>query len=319
MNAKTLPACAGALLLTVSIAACSRGNAGTADASINTAVEQKLAADPALQGAKITASTQNGVVTLTGSVADETARMDAAQDARVPGVSQVNNAISTDSAVAPAASDAMAGNSAMMMRAQPSQPARTAPRAPKSAAPEPAPRMSAVAPVQIEKGTTVEVRLSQGLSTEDAAAGNTFHGTVAEPILVNGQIAVPKGAAISGRVVAADSAGKFKGQSRLELTLAALSYNGQNYTLHTNTFSREASSRSTRSTETIGGGAAVGALIGALAGHGKGAAIGAATGAGAGTAAQLLTKPAQVELPAESVVKFSLSAPVQVVPAAAVN
>lgn len=313
MHAKTLPACAGALLLTVGMAtamtACSRSDAGTADAGITAAVQQKLAADPALSGAKITPSTQNGVVTLTGTVKSESARLEAAKDAQVPGATQVNNEIGTDTAMA-------ADNNAMMMRAQPPAASAHAPAAKSEAA---APHMSAVAPVEIESGTPLEVRLSQALSSASAAAGDSFHGTLSDPVLVNGQIAVPKGAAVTGHIVAADSAGHFKGQSRLELKLAALSFNGQSYDLSSAVVSRVASSRSRRSTETIGGGAAIGALIGALAGHGKGAAIGAATGAGAGTAAQALTKPAEVELPAETVLKFTLSAPVQVVPAASLR
>jgi hypothetical protein len=183
----------------------------------------------------------------------------------------------------------------------------------------PAPRMSAVVPVEVESGTALNVRLTQALSSATASAGGDFHGTLSNPILVNGQIAIPRGADVTGRIVAADSAGHFKGQSRLELKLAAVSYNGQSYDLSSGTLSRVASSRSTRSTEAIGGGAAVGALIGALAGHGKGAAIGALAGGGAGTAAQALTKPAEVELPAETVLKFTLSAPVQVVPAASIH
>ncbi|MGH9482857.1 MAG: hypothetical protein ACRD1L_12285, partial [Terriglobales bacterium] len=194
---------------------------------------------------------------------------------------------------------------------------RPAPSAGSSAAaPPPAPAMTAAAPVQIEDGTVLHVRLSQALSSSTASAGQSFTATVSAPIRVNGDIAIPQGASVTGTITAADSAGHFKGQSRLVLSLTRLEFNGQAVDLSTQAVTKLAASRSTRSTETIGGGAAVGALIGALAGHGKGAAIGGVAGAGAGTAAQALTKPAEVSLPAETVLSFTLSAPVQVVPAA---
>jgi len=59
----------------------------------------------------------------------------------------------------------------------------------------------------------------------------------------------------------------------------------------------------------IGGGAAIGTVIGAIAGGGKGAAIGAATGAAAGAGAQVLTKGKEVQVPAETVLTFRLTQP----------
>jgi hypothetical protein len=67
-----------------------------------------------------------------------------------------------------------------------------------------------------------------------------------------------------------------------------------------------------RSTAMIGGGTAGGALIGGLAGGGKGAAIGAVAGAGAGTAGAAFTGNKNISIPAESVVTFTLTSPIQV-------
>ncbi len=299
----------GGLVLVASLTACTKSNALSPDQQKNAAVEKSLGADPALAGATVTASTENGVVTLTGNVNSEAARTAAAKDAQVPGVTEVDNQIAT---LEPAGgSMAMTAQPAAAMTARSS----TA-RAAQPAAPAP---LRAATPVQVETGTVLRARLAQALSSASASAGQPFSATLAAPVLVNGQIAIPQGAKITGTVAAADSAGHFKGQSRLVLTLAQLSYNGQTYSLHTQDDTRLAASRGKRSAETIGGGAALGTLIGALAGHGKGAAIGAAVGAGAGTAAQAMTKPEEVDLPVESVLPFTLSAPLQVVPAAATN
>jgi len=292
---------------------CSKSSAGSQDQAITQAVQNKLNADPALQGAGITAATQNGVVTLSGAVASDAARTEAASDAQVPGVTQVNNQIATNTPANPNASMAMSAAPAAMSAMKANAPRRGGAAASQSDPAQPA--MKAIAPVEIEAGTAVHVRLSQALSSTNASAGQTWEGTLSAPIRVNGEIAVPEGASVSGTVVAADSAGHFKGQSRLVLQASHLAYGGASYDLASKNVTRLAAARGKRSAETIGGGAAVGALIGALAGHGKGAAIGAISGAGAGTAAQEFTKPAEVNLPAETVVTFTLSEPLQVVPA----
>lgn len=315
LNNRTLwTASTAALLLALGMTACSSGKASTQDQAIATAVEAKLKADPALAGATVDAAATNGVVTLTGTVNNEQARLQAAQDAQIPGVTQVNNQIGTDTSAttttAPAAGTAMMADTHAKSRHEASGAAGSA------AAAAPAPTMKAVQPVEVEAGTALHVRLASALSSASASAGDGFHGTLSQPVLVNGQIAIPQGASVSGTVVAADSAGHFKGQSRLELDVTQISFNGQSYPVSTTAITRLSSNRSTRSTEAIGGGAAVGALIGALAGHGKGAAIGAIAGAGTGTAVQGLTKPPEVTLPAETVLRFDLKAPVQVVPSA---
>ena len=63
----------------------------------------------------------------------------------------------------------------------------------------------------------------------------------------------------------------------------------------------------------------VGSIIGALAGGGKGAAIGAAAGAGVGGGVQAATKSQQIKLPSETVLNFTLQAPITVIQPAASN
>ena len=52
-----------------------------------------------------------------------------------------------------------------------------------------------------------------------------------------------------------------------------------------------------------------GALIGLIAGGGKGAAIGAGVGAGAAGAVQVMTKGERLNIPAETLLGFTLSQP----------
>jgi hypothetical protein len=169
--------------------------------------------------------------------------------------------------------------------------------------------------VQVPAGTSVVVRLNESLASDTSQAGQEFKGEIASPVVVDGKPVIPKSAQVRGTVVAADSAGHFRGRSQLGLRLTEVSYNGESYSIKSNEWSRVGPARGKRSAEMIGGGAGVGALVGALIGHGKGAAIGAAAGAGGGAAIQASTKPAQVKLPAESLVKFRLTSSVEVKPA----
>jgi len=75
---------------------------------------------------------------------------------------------------------------------------------------------------------------------------------------------------------------------------------------------RQSAGHKKRNTTAIAGGAGVGALIGGIAGGGKGAAIGAAVGAGAGTGAAAATGKQNVEIPAETRVRFTLKDPVTI-------
>ncbi|MGH9482847.1 MAG: BON domain-containing protein, partial [Terriglobales bacterium] len=113
MKSRTLAAVAAAILVALALSACSKGNAGSQDQAISAAVQSKLNADPALQGASVNAAAQNGVVTLTGAVGSDAARTEAASDAQVPGVTQVDNQISTNTPANPAAGAAPAPGTAM--------------------------------------------------------------------------------------------------------------------------------------------------------------------------------------------------------------
>jgi hypothetical protein len=57
-------------------------------------------------------------------------------------------------------------------------------------------------------------------------------------------------------------------------------------------------------------------LIGGIAGGGKGAGIGALVGAGAGLVGGAFTGNKQIEIPAESALSFTLSAPLTIRPRA---
>jgi hypothetical protein len=121
-------------------------------------------------------------------------------------------------------------------------------------------------------------------------------------------VIVPAGSAVSGVVVTAHSAGKFKGAASLAVRLIAVNVKGQSYPISSNTISQESKGKGKRTGAMVGGGAGGGALIGGLAGGGKGALIGGLVGAGAGTVGAAATgNNRDISYPAESVLGFRLS------------
>jgi BON domain len=178
--------------------------------------------------------------------------------------------------------------------------------------PPPPPPPPQPKPVTIEQGTQLTVRLVDGIDSEKNEAGQTFHATLNAPLTVNGDQVIAAGSDVTGHIADLRSAGKFKGQSLVVLQLDSISAGGQSYNIQTDQYRKEGSSRSTNTAEKVGAGAVVGAVLGGLLGGGKGAGIGAAAGAGAGGGAQAASKSQQIKLPPETVLNFTLQAPVTV-------
>jgi len=168
--------------------------------------------------------------------------------------------------------------------------------------------------VTIPSGTSLSVRLVDPVGSDISQQGQTFHATLSSPLAVDGEVVIPEGYEVEGHVVDVENGGKFTGKARLTLQLDRISAGGKHYNIQTDQFHRETKSRTTNTAEKVGGGSVLGAIIGGIAGGGKGAAIGAAAGGGIGGGAQAAGKAPQVKLPSETVLTFTLQAPLTVVP-----
>jgi BON domain len=184
--------------------------------------------------------------------------------------------------------------------------------APVQTAPPPPP---AAKRLIIDQGTQLAVRLIDPIDSEKNQSGDTFRATLNAPLSSDGEQAVPAGTEVKGHLVDVKSAGKFAGQSVVVLQLDSLSSGGKTYSLQTDQYRKEGKSRGKNTAEKVGGGAILGGIIGAIAGGGKGAAIGTAAGAGVGGGAQAASKSQQIKLPSETVLNFTLQAPITVVQA----
>jgi hypothetical protein len=319
------------VLLAILAAAIGCAKAPTDD-QIASEIQNKLNSDSGLQGKQLIVQANKGSVTLSGQVDNDAQRDAAARYASSePGVKQIVNNLQVAppppvQAQAPppappqpaaaakhrrkASNDQNDSSKAPAEVAQAVPPPASAPAVPAPPPPPPPPPQK----VTIPSGTTFAVRLVDAIDSETATQGQTFQATLNSPLAADGATAIPAGYNVEGHVVTVQSAGKFAGQSLLVLELDRISAAGNNYNIQTDQYKKQGSSRGKNTAEKVGGGAGIGAIIGALAGGGKGAAIGAVAGGGLGAGAQAVTHSQQIKLPSETVLNFTLQAPLTVVP-----
>jgi hypothetical protein len=162
--------------------------------------------------------------------------------------------------------------------------------------------------VNIAAGTNLTIRINQHISVKSSRAGDRFDGEIVDPVVgENDRVVIPKGAPVSGVVVASHRRGHFKGSSILELRLTYLTLNGSRYALDTSDLTRTKKGKGKRSAAFIGGGAGVGMLVGGVATGGVGLLVGGLVGGGGGTLLGGLTGNRDIEIPAESIVRFKLA------------
>jgi hypothetical protein len=195
----------------------------------------------------------------------------------------------------------------------PSPPPAAATPAPAAAAAPKPPPPAERKKVTVPSGTTLNVRLTEGIDVDAAAAGQTFKGVVDDPVMISGSVVIPRGASASLQAVKVEQSGKMKGSDKISLKLNSIRFGGMVYEVTTAYVESKGKGEGKKTTRKVGGGAGLGAIVGGIAGGGSGAAIGAAVGA-AGGAVMASTGEEHLSLPAETRLTFNLTAAVTVTP-----
>ncbi|MGA8740343.1 MAG: hypothetical protein WB561_04055 [Terracidiphilus sp.] len=182
-------------------------------------------------------------------------------------------------------------------------------------------------PGTLDEGTLIRIRLLNEVSSSFAEQGEPFRSRVASDVLQDGQVVIPAGAEIDGRV-AEVSAGHFAGHGSILLQPETVTLeNGNKFQLHAVINSTPGSNLKVGSEGVItpgsrlkkdgyeyagigGGGMVVGAVLGGPAGMLAGGII----GAGVVTTHLLVSHP-QANLASGSYLMLTLTEQVQLVPA----
>ena len=164
----------------------------------------------------------------------------------------------------------------------------------------------------IPAGTTVSVRTIDAVDSTYNVVGDRFQASLAEPLMVEGNLVVAKDTLVYGRLTQSKESGTFTGRSQLRLELTGIVVNGKMVPVVTGEYEVTGKSRGASTAKRTIGGAALGSLIGAVADGGEGAAIGAGAGAAAGATSEIITSGDQVKVPSETLLDFTLQQDVSI-------
>ncbi len=278
------------------------------DNSITTSIQAKLFQDPALKTQDIHVTTQNGIVTLTGTV--DTPGLQSAVDriaSMEPGVVKVIDSLNVS---APPDMPLGSAENSAPAPSQAAQPPQASSQSDNQHRPfgYSAPQDQAVPPsLLLNSGTMVSVRLNNALSSDHNQSGDSFTATLEQPVVVNGWVVARRGQTVVGQVIKAQRAGRVRGTSQLEIALTELTLvNGYQLPIQTQLVQAVGGTSKERDAGAIGTTTGIGAMIGAIAGEGEGAAIGAGIGAATGVAGVLLTRGQPTVIPPEALLTFRL-------------
>jgi hypothetical protein len=180
--------------------------------------------------------------------------------------------------------------------------------------PKPTATTGAVEPptmVTVPAGTTVNVRLTQGIDVDASQAGQQFKAIVDDPVMIGGSIVIPRGATAVVQAVNVQQSGNMKGSDKISLKLNSVAFGGYAYEVATKYVETKGQGEGKRTARKVGGGAGLGAIVGGIAGGGQGAAIGAAVGGVTG-AAVAAGGEEHLKLPAETRLQFTLDGAVKI-------
>jgi hypothetical protein len=166
-------------------------------------------------------------------------------------------------------------------------------------------------PVIIPAGTTFRVRTIDFIDVDAAQAGMKFRGAIDDPIMMGGDVIVPRGSDVVLVAAKVEQGGRMKGSDLIQLKVNSIKVGNRVYPVVTSLSESKTSGEGKKTTRKTLGGAGLGAIIGGIAGGGTGAAIGALAG-GAGGAVLSATGQPHLKVPSETRLEFQLMSDLKV-------
>lgn len=157
----------------------------------------------------------------------------------------------------------------------------------------------------IPSGTAFRVRTTQLIDVDSSQAGMKFRGALDDPIILNGDVIVPRGADVELVAAKVQQGGKMKGSDLIQLKVDSIVVRGRAIPVVTSLSESKTGGEGKKTSRKILGGAGLGAIIGGIAGGGTGAAIGALAGGAGGTILSASGQP-HLKIPAETRLEFQL-------------
>ncbi len=154
--------------------------------------------------------------------------------------------------------------------------------------------------LSLPAGTELRLVLETALASDTSQAGDAVTARVERAFGPDGDVVLPGGTVLKGRVYRAAAAGRVSGRSYLAVDFDRIVIRGTEHRLDTTAIEVQGPESHGRDAAIIGGSTAGGAIIGAILDGGKGAKKGAIVGAIGGTGAVLATRGKEIELPAGS-------------------
>jgi len=162
-------------------------------------------------------------------------------------------------------------------------------------------------------GTELVVRTVEAIDSKKAGVDQIFSAIVEQEVTdASNRVIVPEGSSAQ-LIIRQMASGGLTGSPEIVLDIQSITVEGRKYLVSTTDLTQDSDTglgKNKRTAEAVGGGAAIGTLIGAIAGGGKGALIGVLVGAAGGAGVQVLTRGHDVQVPAETVLRFALDKPV---------
>jgi hypothetical protein len=189
-------------------------------------------------------------------------------------------------------------------------PAASPQAAPSGAGPaSPARRAEAWREVTVPQGTAIPLELETPLSSETTQLEAPVRARVRQAVIVDGVVAIPTGATLSGVVTQVERAGRVQGRAQLAFVFNRLEADTVREDVNTAPVAYVAESTKGEDAAKIGVGAVGGAIVGGILGGGSGAAKGAVIGGAAGTGVVLATRGEEVTLVKGTILAVSLASP----------